>query len=296
MSKARSQCYDFEPRPITRRRMLERSSIGFGGLALAGLLGETGLAGERDAKAASSGPLVEQVTINGIVLRSSGNNYSWINGDNIRSGDATPEGIRVETRQLSGGGTIRLVLPSGLDTVQLKPGQKIDVMTGSVLEPYEQRPAERAVKLFEDDLEPERYSSAPSSTDEVLSELLGLDVILADDCVGDGVKALVGQLEPGQVMLLENLRFHAGETKNDPEFVRRLSAPFDPEKDGYLNDAFGACHRAHASVTGVTERFSLRAAGFLLEKEIGALVKLLQQPARPFVAIVGGSNGSRPSY
>lgn len=116
------------------------------------------------------GPLVEHVTINGIVLRSSGNNYSWINGDNIRSGDATREGIRVETRQLSGGGTIRLVLPSGQDTVQLKPGQKIDVLTGSILEPYEQDAGEQAATIFEDVEEPETFLNGPSSGGDVLRE------------------------------------------------------------------------------------------------------------------------------
>lgn len=114
----------------------------------------------------STGPTVEHVTINGIVLRSSGQNYSWINGDNIRGGDATREGIRVETRKLNSGGTVRLVLPSGLDSVQLKPGQKIDVLTGSIFEPYEQSADERAVKLFEDDEEPETYLNDSTSGSE----------------------------------------------------------------------------------------------------------------------------------
>jgi len=117
-----------------------------------------------------TGPTVEHVTINGIVLRSSGQNYSWINGDNIRGGDATREGIRVETRRLTSGGTVRLVLPSGLDTVQLKPGQKIDVLTGSILEPYEQRSDERAVNVFEEDEQPETYLNevAPSDEDDIV--------------------------------------------------------------------------------------------------------------------------------
>lgn len=120
-------------------------------------------------KQGATGPAVDTVTINGIVLRSSGQNYSWINGDSIRGGDATREGIRVETRQLSSGGTVRLVLPSGLDTVQLKPGQKIDVLTGSILEPYEQRPDERAVNIFEEE-EPESYlnEAAPIDEDEIV--------------------------------------------------------------------------------------------------------------------------------
>lgn len=122
-----------------------------------------------------------------------------------------------------------------------------------------------------------------------LSELLSMDVILAEDCVGDGVRHVLAQLEAGQVMLLENLRFHAGEEKNDAEFSRRLVEWFNLEKDIYVNDAFGACHRAHASVVGVPNRFKTKAAGFLLEKELVALSKLLHNAEAPFVAVVGGA-------
>lgn len=118
-----------------------------------------------------------------------------------------------------------------------------------------------------------------------LSELLDQDVVLAEDCVGDSVKGLLQNLRPGQLMLLENLRFHAGEEKNDPDFARSLAAPFDV----YVNDAFGACHRAHASIVGMVKGFKDKAAGFLLEKEAQALGKLVTNAEKPFVAIVGGA-------
>ncbi|HET6343531.1 MAG TPA: phosphoglycerate kinase, partial [Myxococcota bacterium] len=104
-----------------------------------------------------------------------------------------------------------------------------------------------------------------------LSELLNQEVILSEDCIGDGVKGLVRELRAGSVMLLENLRFHAEEEKNDAEFARALAVPFDV----YINDAFGASHRAHASIVGMVKHFKTSAAGFLLEKEVQALDKLL---------------------
>ncbi len=122
-----------------------------------------------------------------------------------------------------------------------------------------------------------------------LSEILNTDVLLADDCIGDGVKALVTNLRPGGIVLLENLRFRAGEKKNDPDFARALAAPFDLKADAYVNDAFGSCHRAHASIVGVVELFENRAAGFLLEKELEAIGKLIDSPQEPFVAVVGGA-------
>jgi len=121
-----------------------------------------------------------------------------------------------------------------------------------------------------------------------LSRLLQRDVALTEDCVGDGVVHLVRSMRAGDLTLLENLRFHSGETNNDPDFARRLAEPFDV----YINDAFGACHRAHASVVGVPLRLETRGAGFLLEKEIEALNKLLHEPATPFVAVVGGAKVS----
>lgn len=126
---------------------------------------------------------------------------------------------------------------------------------------------------------------------ERLSELLEIEVIFPDDCVGDGVEFLVNeQLEPGRVILLENLRFHAGEKKNNPEFAAALAALADT----YVNDAFGTSHRAHASVVGACEKFAFarRAAGFLIKKELEFLGRALEKPARPMVAVVGGAKVS----
>ncbi len=118
-----------------------------------------------------------------------------------------------------------------------------------------------------------------------LSGLLDKPVAMAPDCIGPEVEEMVGSLKPGDVLLLENLRFHPGETANDREFARELAHLGDL----YVNDAFGTAHRAHASTVGVTEFFSLCAAGFLLEKEIRYLGDALSQPQRPFVAILGGA-------
>jgi phosphoglycerate kinase len=123
-----------------------------------------------------------------------------------------------------------------------------------------------------------------------LSELLSRDVILPDDCVGDGVAKLAKELDPGQVMLLENLRFHAQEKSNDPAFAAELASLADT----YVNDAFGTSHRAHASVVGVAKHFPFprRAAGFLIKRELEFLGGALQSPARPFVAVLGGAKVS----
>jgi phosphoglycerate kinase len=118
-----------------------------------------------------------------------------------------------------------------------------------------------------------------------LGELLGIKVAYVGDCVGDQVAAAVDQLAPGGVLLLENLRFHAEEEKNDPEFARRLASVAEV----YVNDAFGSAHRAHASTEGVTHHLSPCAAGFLMEKELAYLGGALDAPRRPFVAILGGS-------
>ncbi len=123
---------------------------------------------------------------------------------------------------------------------------------------------------------------------ERLSKLLGIDVILAPGCRGDSVRGLLGEQRPGGVVLLENLRFERGETKNDPDFARELGRPFDI----YINDAFGASHREHASIVGVSRYVEEAAAGFLLEKETAALSKLVDAPAEPFVAVVGGAKVS----
>ncbi len=117
-----------------------------------------------------------------------------------------------------------------------------------------------------------------------LARKLQQPVRFADDCVGPDVEKLVAALEPREVLLLENLRFHAGEEGNDSEFAERLAALADV----YVNDAFGSSHRAHASVTGVPALVLEKGAGLLLEKEVRELSRLLE-PARPFAAILGGA-------
>jgi phosphoglycerate kinase len=114
--------------------------------------------------------------------------------------------------------------------------------------------------------------------------LLGVSVPLAHDCVGPEVARQVRELRPGEVLMLENVRFHPEEEKNDPAFARALADGFD----AYVNDAFGAAHRAHASTEGVAHVLPAY-AGLLLEKEVRVLTSLLESPARPFVAIIGGA-------
>lgn len=120
-----------------------------------------------------------------------------------------------------------------------------------------------------------------------LSTLLGQPVTLAPDSVGPRVEALAKDLQPGQVLLLENLRFHKAEEKNEPEFAQQLASLGEL----YLNDAFGTAHRAHASTEGVTH-YLPGVAGFLMEKEINFLGSALEDPKRPFAAIVGGAKVS----
>lgn len=120
-----------------------------------------------------------------------------------------------------------------------------------------------------------------------LAELLGRPVKKVDDCVGPEVEAAAKELEPGEVLLLDNLRFYKEETANDPDFARRLASLADV----YVNDAFGAAHRAHASTAGVAE-YLPAAAGFLLAKELDVLGGALDNPERPFVAILGGAKVS----
>jgi phosphoglycerate kinase len=113
-------------------------------------------------------------------------------------------------------------------------------------------------------------------------------VFFAADCVGEEVEAAVGKLQAGQVLLLENLRLHAEEEKNDEEFSRRLAALADV----YVNDAFGTAHRAHASTAGITKFVQPAVAGLLMEKELNFLGRALNNPERPFVAILGGAKVS----
>ena len=122
----------------------------------------------------------------------------------------------------------------------------------------------------------------------VLSRLLGRDVIFADDCVGDGVRKLVGELREGQVLLLENLRFHAEEEANDDEFSRELASLAEV----YVDDAFGTVHRAHASTVGMVKHVAQRGAGFLVSSELKHLQPLLKGAAKPYLAILGGAKVS----
>ena len=121
-----------------------------------------------------------------------------------------------------------------------------------------------------------------------LSELLGQDVIKCDDCIGDVVTSAVGGMQDGQVLLLENVRFHAEEEANDPEFSKQLASVADL----YVNDAFGTAHRAHASTEGVTHYLEPSVAGFLIEKELQYLQNAIENPQRPLAAIIGGSKVS----
>jgi phosphoglycerate kinase len=119
---------------------------------------------------------------------------------------------------------------------------------------------------------------------ERLADLLGRPVAMAVDCVGEEVETAVDRLRPGDVLLLENLRFHPGEEANDPRFVSQLASLGEV----YVNDAFGTAHRAHASTEGVAHHLPA-VAGFLMEKELNFLSKALERPEHPFVAILGGA-------
>src|SRR5260370_40453293 len=121
-----------------------------------------------------------------------------------------------------------------------------------------------------------------------LSQLLGQDVIFAADCVGDGVRKLVGDLKEGQVLLLENLRFHREEETNDDAFSRQLASLADV----YVDDAFGTMHRAHASTVGMVKHVPQRGAGVLVASELKHLQPLLKGAAKPYLAILGGAKVS----
>ena len=131
----------------------------------------------------------------------------------------------------------------------------------------------------------EKYSLAPVAAE--FSKLLGKDVKLASDVIGDEVKKEVEALKPGDVLLLENVRFYKEEEANDPEFAKTLAS----YGDIYCNDAFGTAHRAHASTEGVSH-YLPSYAGFLIEKEVKFMAPLLENPEKPFVAIIGGSKVS----
>ncbi len=121
-----------------------------------------------------------------------------------------------------------------------------------------------------------------------LAELLGQDVGKTNDCIGEGVKQAVAQMSDGDVLLLENVRFYPGEEKNDPEFAQALAELADV----YVNDAFGAAHRAHASTAGITKYVDTSVAGYLMQREIEFLGGALDNPKRPFVSILGGAKVS----
>ena len=131
-----------------------------------------------------------------------------------------------------------------------------------------------------------KYSLRPVAAH--LSGLLGKPVAFAEDCVGEKAEAAVAALGDGDVLLLENLRFHKGEEENDEGFARRLASLCDL----YVNDAFGTAHRAHASTAGITKHVERSAAGLLMEKELEYLGRVLESPERPFVAILGGAKVS----
>ena len=121
-----------------------------------------------------------------------------------------------------------------------------------------------------------------------LRRLLGKDVIFAPDCVGPKVKNLVSQLKPGDVLLLENLRFHPEEEQNDENFAAELASLGDV----YINEAFGTAHRTHASIVGITRFIKVAAAGYLMRREVEYLEGAVENPTRPFVAILGGAKVS----
>jgi len=131
-----------------------------------------------------------------------------------------------------------------------------------------------------------KYSLAPVA--RRLGELLRKEVKLAPDCIGPEVEKMVAATKPGDVLLLENLRFHKEEEKNDPDFAKSLAGLAEI----YVNDAFAVSHRAHASVEGVTQFFKEPAAGFLMKDELHYLNRVMESPARPLVAVIGGAKVS----
>ncbi|HET6854367.1 MAG TPA: phosphoglycerate kinase [Pyrinomonadaceae bacterium] len=132
----------------------------------------------------------------------------------------------------------------------------------------------------------DKYSLRPVA--EHLSELLGRPVAFAEDCVGEPAESKVKELSDGDVVLLENLRFHPEEEKNDDNFAKQLASLCDV----YVNDAFGTAHRAHASTAGITRHVPKAAAGLLMEKELEYLGRAINNPEHPFVAILGGAKVS----
>ena len=151
--------------------------------------------------------------------------------------------------------------------------------------PAEEQEAATAAALEKAKKDVKKLSLAPVAAR--LAELLGQEVIMAKDVIGPDAQAKAAALKPGQVLVLENLRFHAEEEKNDPEFAKALAG----YADLYVNDAFGTAHRAHASTAGVAD-YLPAVSGYLIEKELKFLGSAVENPERPFVAILGGAKVS----
>jgi phosphoglycerate kinase len=164
---------------------------------------------------------------------------------------------------------IRAVLPT--INYALDEGAKIIVMS------HLGRPKGKVVS---------ELSLAPAA--KRLSRLLGKEVQIAKDCIGEEVRKLIAKMEPGCIVMLENLRFHPGEEANDDKFAKELARCADV----YIDDAFGNAHRRHASNVGITRHVKICGAGFLIKKELNYFKQALENPARPFVAIIGGSKVS----
>ena len=167
------------------------------------------------------------------------------------------------------------------DTIKLTKKEKAKVEAL----PEEEREAAAAAFIEKAKGDVKKFSLAPVA--KRLSEHLGFEVLMAEDVIGPDAKAKAESLQPGQVLLLENLRFHAEEEKNDPEYAKALAS----YGDVYVNDAFGTAHRAHASTEGVTH-YLPAACGYLIEKELRVMGGALENPDRPFLAILGGAKVS----
>ena len=164
-------------------------------------------------------------------------------------------------------------------TLDKKVNKKIDAMP----EAEQAEATAKALEAAKGDVK--KFSLAPVAAE--LSKLLGKEVIMAKDVVGPDAKATAAALKDGEVLMLENVRFHAEETKNDPDFAKALASMAEI----YVNDAFGTAHRAHASTAGVAD-YLPAVCGYLIQKEISIMGGALENPKRPFVAILGGAKVS----